>query len=108
MEPDHPITSAAQWLQDVMLGAPATGLATIAVAWVGYEMFDGRISVRRAVLVIIGCCILFGAPAIVAGLRRPAPAVEPPTFYPSLPTPTPSPIKTPPYDPYAGAAVPTR
>ena len=102
-----PPQSAAEWLQDFLLGPPATTIAMLAVAWVGLQMLDGRISVRRGVEVILGCFILFSAPTIIAGLWGSTSDVVVPQFEPSpLPSPTPSPSKPPPYDPYAGAAMP--
>lgn len=99
--------SAAEWLQDFLLGAPTTSIAMLAVAWVGYQMLDGRISVKRGVEVILGCFILFSAPAIIAGLRGPTDdRVFPQAELSPLPSPSPSPSKTPPDDPYAGAAMP--
>ena len=106
-----PPQGAVEWLQGVVLGAPATSVAMIAVAGLGYEMFFGRISVRRAVQVFVGCFILFGAPSIVAGLRGPAEYKPPPVRLEVIPAPVPlaSPSKPPAaYDPYAGAAVPSQ
>jgi hypothetical protein len=101
--------SAAEWLEGFLLGAPATSIAMLAVAWVGLQMLDGRISVKRGVEVILGCFILFSAPAIIAGLRGSADdGVFAQTELRPLPSPSPSPSKTPPYDPYAGAAMPNR
>ena len=102
-----PPPSAAEWLQDFLLGAPATSIAMLAVAWVGLQMLDGRISVRRGVEIILGCFILFSAPALIAGMRGSTNEPVMPQFEPSsLPSPTPVRSKTPPYDPYAGAAIP--
>ena len=89
------------------MGAPATSIAMLALAWVGLQMLDGRISVKRGVEVILGCFILFSAPAIIAQLWGSTGDAVEPQFEPRpLPRPTPSPSKTPPYDPYAGAAMP--
>ena len=102
-----PPPSAAEWLQGYLLGAPATLIAMLAVAWVGFQMLDGRISVKRGVEVILGCFILFSAPTIIEGMRASANEEVIPQFEASpLPSPTPSPSKAPPYDPYAGAAMP--
>ena len=104
-----PPPSAAEWLQGFLLGAPATSIAMLAVALVGFQMLDGRISVKRGVEVILGCFILFSAPAVIAGLRGSTNDEVVPQFEPSpVPIPTPSPSKAPSYDPYAGAAMPVR
>jgi hypothetical protein len=81
-------------------------------------MLTGRIDVRRAVQVVFGCFILFGASSIAQGIvagvngfgtqQSAAPDAEPPVAtipasavsYPQKPTQ--------PFDPYAGAAVPTQ
>lgn len=81
-------------------------LAVIAVGWFGFELLTGRVSLHRGATVILGCFILFGAPAIArallggaqeagdgAGLERPGVI-------------TPTPPSPPAYDPYAGASVP--
>ena len=104
---DAALPQAAQWIEGVLLGSVGTSLAVIAVAWVGFEALNGRASPRRALQVVLGAFILFGAPQIVssvAGLARsssggvsaevPAAPLAPP---PKVP---------PPFDPYAGASVP--
>jgi type IV secretion system protein VirB2 len=63
------LAPAAQWVEGALLGSFATALATIAVAWVGFLMLTGRIELRRALLVVLGCFILFGASTIARGLR---------------------------------------
>ena len=86
----------------------------IAVASVGYLMLTGRIDVRRAVQVVFGCFILFGASSIAQGIMAGAngiagqqPSTEPIAYGPSLPSAYPQkPAK--PFDSYAGAAVPTQ
>lgn len=104
-----PPLGAAEWLQGFLLGETATLIAMLAVAWVGYQMLDRRISVRRGVEVILGCFILFSAPTVIAGLRGSTDdAVYPQTDPRQPPSPSPSPSKAPPYDPYAGAAMPNR
>lgn len=101
---------AADWTEAALLGNVATGLAVLAVAGLGLLALQGHLPVGRAVRVILGCCILFSAGTVAAGLmglaqssRRPAQAVviPSPALVPSLPiAPPPNP------DPYAGASVP--
>lgn len=64
-----PILAAADWVQGTLLGNLATTAAVIAVAVVGFLMLTGRIEWRRGLTVIVGCFIIFGATAIVAGIR---------------------------------------
>lgn len=108
------LVAAASWLQDALLGSIATAIAVIAIAGVGLLMLDGRVRLAPGMRVIAGCFLLFGAPVIARGIvsgvaRDPgysgpaehtdvlaAPRVEP--------TAVPSPQ---PYDPYAGASVPS-
>ena len=63
------ILNAVTWLQGTLLGNVATALAVIAVGATGLMMLTGRIDWRRGATVIIGCFIIFGAAAIVAGIR---------------------------------------
>jgi type IV secretion system protein VirB2 len=63
------ILNAVDWLQGTLLGNVATAVAVIAVASVGYMMLTGRMNWRHGASVILGCFILFGAAAIVAGIR---------------------------------------
>lgn len=65
----NPILSAVMWLQGTLLGNVATALAVIAVGATGLMMLTGRIDWRRGATVILGCFIIFGAAAIVAGIR---------------------------------------
>lgn len=64
-----PILAALEWIQGTLLGNIATSAAVIAVAVVGFMMLTGRIEWRRGLTVVIGCFIIFGAVAIVAGIR---------------------------------------
>lgn len=108
--------AALQWLQGTLLGTVATTVAVIAVASVGFLLMSGRVDMRRAAQVVLGCFILFGASSIVAGIMRVvgagdaqaevAPVSSPPPVF-AAPA-TPAPAKAAPYDPYAGAAVPPR
>lgn len=63
------ILNAVGWLQGTLLGNVATALAVIAVGATGLMMLTGRIDWRRGATVILGCFIVFGAAAIVAGIR---------------------------------------
>jgi type IV secretory pathway VirB2 component (pilin) len=63
-----PIVSALGWLQATLLGQVATAVAVIAVAMVGFMMLTGRVNWRFGATVIVGCFILFGSAAIVAGI----------------------------------------
>lgn len=64
-----PIMSAVGWIQGTLLGNVATALAVIAVGATGLMMLTGRIDWKRGATVILGCFIIFGAAAIVAGIR---------------------------------------
>jgi type IV secretion system protein VirB2 len=65
-----PINGALEWVQGTLLGNLATTAAVIAVAVVGFLMLTGRIEWRRGLTVVVGCFIIFGAAAIVAGIRQ--------------------------------------
>lgn len=67
-----PIVSALEWMQGTLLGNVATTAAVIAVAVVGLMMLTGRMNWRFGATVIIGCFVLFGATAIVSGIRATA------------------------------------
>ena len=67
-----PIIAALSWLQGTLMGNVATAIAVMAVAAVGFMMLTGRINWRFAATVIVGCFILFGAGAIVAGIQTAA------------------------------------
>jgi type IV secretion system protein VirB2 len=107
------LLAAVQWLEGTLLGTIATTVAVIAVASVGFMALSGRVDLRRAAAVILGCFILFGASSIVAGLEGLARGAD--ASGPSQPVISAdiSPLAQPPapqpgYDPYAGAAVPMR
>ena len=67
-----PILAALLWLQGTLLGNVATAVAVMAVAACGLMMLTGRLNWRMGVTVIMGCFILFGASAIVAGIKQAA------------------------------------
>jgi type IV secretory pathway VirB2 component (pilin) len=109
------LVAAVMWARDVALGSLATAVAIIAVATIGYGMLTGRVNFRRGATVLAGCFILFGAATIAEGLRYASDGAElasVPTAIRPLPPPVipaPQPARPPqPYDPYAGASVPSR
>lgn len=115
MTSDNVFEAAILWLQSTLLGTVATAVAVISVASVGLLLFSGRIDVRRAGQVILGCFILFGASTIAAGLTtilsgaggtsEATPSAAAPSY---APPPVQSARPASPYDPYAGAALPSR
>ncbi|WP_293376818.1 TrbC/VirB2 family protein [Phenylobacterium sp.] len=66
------IGGALTWLQGTLLGTVATVAAVIAVAGVGFMMLTGRLEWRRGLTVVVGCFIIFGAGALVAGIKQSA------------------------------------
>jgi type IV secretion system protein VirB2 len=64
-----PILGALEWVEGTLLGNLATTAAIIAVGAVGLMMLTGRIDWRRGLTVVLGAFILFGAAAIVEGMR---------------------------------------
>jgi len=71
----QPVAYAIDWIADTLLGQTAVTICVLAVAFVGFSMLTGRISVRRGGQVILGCFILLGAPAIaisIMGLLGPS------------------------------------
>lgn len=108
------IVAAVQWLEGTLLGTIATTMAVIAVASIGFMALSGRVNIRRALTVILGCFILFGASSIVSGLQsiaRDGSASEPaspPFVSADVSRLANLPQRPAGYDPYAGAAVPSR
>ena len=64
-----PILGALNWIEGTLLGNLATTAAVIAVSVVGLMMLTGRIDWKRGLTVVLGAFIIFGAAAIVAGMR---------------------------------------
>ena len=67
-----PVVAAGYWIQGTLLGNVATAVAVVAVAMVGFMMLTGRMNWRHGIVVVLGCFILFGAAAIVAGIQTAA------------------------------------
>jgi hypothetical protein len=93
----------------------ATTAATLTVAFLGYQMLSGRVSIRNALRVILGCFILLGSSAIARGLLEAGQGIGEPAQtvpYSSPPPQTSSPGYTMPttpgrtngnpFDPYGG------
>lgn len=100
--------AASDWVGGLVFGPTVVTLCVLAVALLGFAMLTGRLPVRRAGLVVLGCFVLLGAPTIVAGLPidfwmqaadGPPPVSANSILYerPTLPPAT--------YDPYAGASL---
>ncbi len=105
------IVEASRWIDGILLGSLATSLAVIAIALLGFAMLMGRINVRRALSVILGCFLIFGARGIAEGLRSfgvndPSPPITdgpPPLAYPNVSKAYKNNSNA--FDPYAGATV---
>lgn len=103
------LPTASDWLVQLVTGSLATSIAILAIAFIGFGMLRGRIDMRRGATTLIGCFILFGAPAIAAALSDLArddpstaaiptePSIDPVANAPTVPKPQ--------SDPYAGAAL---
>ncbi|WAC25466.1 TrbC/VirB2 family protein [Blastomonas sp. SL216] len=107
------IGSAVVWLQSAMLGQLATAIAVTAIAAVGLALMSGRLDLRRGIVTVIGCFVVFGASGIAAGIVAAATSASMSTagLDGSGRTPRPPiPVVRPPadYDPYAGAAMPAQ
>ena len=105
------LAAAAGWVQNLLLGPFATVIAVIAVAWFGFMMLQGSISIRRGGRLILGCFILFGSAAIAQGLTGLARTSGDTSARYTVPVPVAPPApqtELAPYDPYAGASVPRR
>jgi hypothetical protein len=111
----EPINSVISWLVGLFLGSLASGIAIIAVASIGISMFTGRIPLRRALRLVLGCFVLFGALTMSRGIigtiigaedgGDTAGNVSPGPFPPpSAPAQAGSRLN----DPYAGASLPPR
>lgn len=114
-DPDgsQPIVAAGRWLEGVLFGSLAVSIAVIAIAWVGFLLLSGRIDIRRGMIVVAGCFILFGAQGVANGLLGLARERESQSLpiapvtqmvAPAIVQPSPSAVT----DPYAGASVPQR
>lgn len=103
------LASGVDWAAGLLTGTVSTVVAMLAVAALGLMMLTGRLPTRRAAEVIAGCFVLFSARLIASallGLAQPADAAPPPAA--AAPAPyAPTTPKPAPYDPYAGASVPT-
>jgi hypothetical protein len=93
-----------------LLGSVATGIAVLAVAFVGFGLLGERLNWRTGAVVVMGVFILFGAPMIAQKLMLlardgEASASEQVAATPIPPSPQ-VPSNAPVYDPYARAAVP--
>lgn len=60
--------NAARWVEGVSQGSVAASIATLAIAALAFRMLRGEYPMRRALSVILGCFIVFGASYIVRGL----------------------------------------
>lgn len=109
--------AAIEWISGTLLGTLASTIAVLAVASVGFLLLSGRVDVRRATQVILGCFVLFGASTMASGIvslltgsgsKPEMAAAPPPPAYAAAPVNSGSSGTPSAYDPYAGAALPTR
>lgn len=106
------VSSSVLWVQSALMGTVASAVALIAVATVGLMMLNGSLDIRRGARTILGCFLVFGASTIADAFlavtksdANPAPMQLTPPPPPVLPPVLPPAAA---YDPYAGAAVPSR
>lgn len=65
-----PLENASGWITGTLSGDLAIALCVIAVAFVGLVLMTGRLAIRDAVRVVIGCFVLLGASVIAGGLQN--------------------------------------
>lgn len=107
----HSLEAAALWIQGLILGQVGTSIAVLAIVIIGLNMLRGTLSARDGVRSLLGCFILFGAPAIAHGLMGTLPRSTGPEIIVPLQPPAPQPHKEKqslsqinPFDPYTGQA----
>lgn len=102
------MSDSVDWIADLMVGSIAAATATIAIAVIGLLLFDGRLRWRQAMRAVLGCFLIFGAPAISRGITSfSEPSVRSSSpMAPHMELPAPLPRAPEQYDPYAGASVP--
>jgi hypothetical protein len=108
------LATAATWFTSTVSGPIVTSLLTIAVALLGFSMLSGRLPLRRACEIILGCFLLVGATGISTSMLSFLPTGVPPSIDPEPvsievqalpplgPDPAPSLPTGNPFDPYAG------
>lgn len=109
-ESPNALIVSSDWIAGTLTGTLGIMLAVLAIAGVGFAILQGLLAVRNGVRVVLGCFILFGAPAIAEALTGLAAQTSPQSaeVY-NAPPPPPMSVPTPPPpdpDPYAGASVP--
>lgn len=110
MESFSSLIVSVDWVRSILLGTIGTAIAVLAVSAVGVSMLTGRVPVKRGMSVVVGCFVLFSAGSIADALVAGARGSSEPDAQEAVPAPpryTPSLPKAAPYDPYAGASVPT-
>jgi len=65
----EPIEQIIESIIGIMTGPIATGVAIIGVASIGYMWMTGRMEMLRAITIVFGMVIIFGAANIVNALR---------------------------------------
>jgi type IV secretion system protein VirB2 len=104
------LVASVSWIETLVTGSLAASVAVIAIAALGFIMLSGRIDWHRSARAIVGCFLIFGAPLLASGLidllSFSATGVREPVEQPTIAPPPPRPPEA--YDPYAGAALPSR
>jgi hypothetical protein len=62
------IAGSVGWLSGILLGSAAFVVGVMAVAVFGFLMLSGRVDWRHGARIILGCFIIFSAPAIARGI----------------------------------------
>ena len=61
---DDPIEASASWMMALVSGDLAATMCILAVALLGFMLMTGRVALKRAALVTVGCFILLSASAM--------------------------------------------
>ncbi len=67
------VGAAAAWIEQLLFGSVGVAIAVLAVGLLGFRMLLGYSSPKEAGRILLGCFILFGAPAIARALAGAAP-----------------------------------
>jgi len=65
----EPLEAIIESIIGIMTGPIATGVAIVAVAAIGYMWMSGRMEMGKAVSIVFGMVLIFGAANIVNALR---------------------------------------